>query len=733
MLHVALPLLAQLLAPELPSHAHGFTFPELGVTVLDQRQVLPDGRVERLGVTADGELIDVDALRVEDHARELLRTGGVDSTLARSLEGLGSTDLVEVAFWLNEPADGLDPLVRITELSAGFTGEAYPEALRAARADTLGWNIERLAPTVAAFSERVLAADGEVLSAGLGWPVVIASVPSGAVPSLAQDELCDTAYFSAPEWEHEGDNAQGTMRTYNVHDQGVFASGNVNVLVNDTTPTEPNNIYLPPILEMTPGFPGTHATSVAGNIANIHPTYYASSYTLPKLYSAGGTGDVTAPINWNFAVTQGVDLGNCSWWNFLKGKIEFLDRFFDYTVRNYSVMMFKSNGNQGTTGSPYGTSPGNGYNVTCTGNYNDANDDDWSNDTMTASSSYWNPIEGHDKPEVASPGDCVATTTTGAMGITTCFGGTSSASPLTCGVAALLCSFEPALLGQMTTLKATLMASAWHNVEGAALLSEKDGAGGVHAKAAHALLRDGQWWHGLVQDADFAGGILDVPMELVAGDETRVIALWFSNADASYSTDVLDMDLDLTVLDPAGGVVAASLSAVNPFELASFVPAFTGTYTVRLTKQRFDGGTEPLSVAWSTRNDAGTAEVFVDESGPSFAVGQTPLFQFRDRYLGAGLEYLATASLGATSAGPLGGGFAMPIGFDVISESILALPGWTGTLDGNGEASASLPIAADPGLAGIALHFALGAWAPGTVLAQPPVTVSDRVTLTIAP
>ena len=730
-------LLAPLLlhAPLLADAPSGavLTFPELGVTVVDRRRVLADGSVERIGIGAGGEAVDVDALRRADHGLELERTGRIDSTLAGVLDGLAADESVDVAFWLLEPADGADPLARMSAMVEGVEEGAWAEALRAARLDTLAWNAERLAPRVEAMAEAALEAGGQVLVAGEGWPILIASLPAQGVTALAAHPFVDTAYFCAPEWEHEGDHAQGTLRTYGVHDQGVFATGDVNVMVNDVGPCESNNIYLPPIIEKSPGFPDYHATGVAGNIANIHPQYYAASYSLPHLYSAHGTGDSTAPGIWSFAIANGVDLGNCSWWNFLKGKIEFLDRFFDYTVRNYSVMMFKSNGNQGTTGSPYGTSPGNGYNVICTGNYNDGNDDDWSNDSMTASSSYWNPIEGHDKPEVASPGDCVKTTTTGSTGINSCFGGTSSASPLTCGVAALLCSFEPALLGQMTTLKATLMASAWHNVEGAALLSEKDGAGGVHAKAAHALLRDGQWWHQLVQDADFPGGTLDVPMDLVAGDATRVIALWFSSADASYTTDALDMDLDLVVLDPAGAPVASSLSTVNPFELASFVPAVTGTYTVRLTKQRFDGVTEPLTVAWSTRNDAGTAQVSLDETGPAFAVGQSPSFLLRDRFVGAGLDYVATASLSSGSAGPLGGGYAMPVGLDPVAALVMALPGWSGSLDGNGEATASLDLPGDGALAGLALHFGMAAWSPGQVLLAPPVTVSDALTLTIAP
>ncbi len=205
----------------------------------------------------------------------------------------------------------------------------------------------------------------------------------------------------------------------------------------------------------------------------------------------GGTGDIDAPPIWSNAILEGADFGNCSWWNFLKGQIEFLDRFFDHTIRNFSVMMFKSNGNQGTTGTPYGTTPGQGYNMTCSGAYSDQNNTNLADDAMASSSSFLDPNEGHRKPELAAPGTGVATTSTGTMGLQLSFGGTSSASPLTCGVATLVASSDNTLLSEMTTVKAVMMVSAWNNVEGDPTFSDKDGAGGINAKAAHSVVRDG--------------------------------------------------------------------------------------------------------------------------------------------------------------------------------------------------------------------------------------------------
>jgi hypothetical protein len=391
-------------------------------------------------------------------------------------------------------------------------------------------------------------------------------------------------------------------------------------------------------------------------------------------------------------------------------------------------MLFKSNGNQGLTSNPSCTTPGCGYNMISSGNYSDQNSWDWAGDPITASSSYANPIEGHEKPEVASPGDCVATTTTGG-GITSCFGGTSSASPLTCGIGALLCSYQPALLAQMTTLKAALMVSAWHNVEGDPLLSDRDGAGGTHAKAAYALIRDQQWWFQDVTAADFPGDVLELNVPLLAGEETRLIALWFSDADASYTADLLQMDLDLRVLDPSGIPVAASFSAVNPFELVSFTPAVSGDYRVRLVKQKFLGASEPLTVAWSTRNDAGTAEIRLT-SGPPFAVGEAPRFLLRERYTGAGKPYLAWGALSPAPGVPVSGGYTMPIGFDGVSAQVLATPGFTGALPPGGSATAILPVPDIAALAGLTVRFAMAVLdGSGAGVEQ----LSDPLVLTVQP
>jgi hypothetical protein len=486
-------------------------------------------------------------------------------------------------------------------------------------------------------------------------------------------------------------------------------TGPTKVLVNDCGEVTAVHPWLPPVIQMTTNAVQSHPCGVAGNICMNGGGHLSSAFGLPRLYSADGCGsDAPAQAAWSWGLSNGIDVGNCSWWNGTKGSIVFLDRFFDYTIRNFSVMLFKSNGNQGTTGDPSSTSPGNGFNMISVGAYNDANDVDWSNDAMASYSSYKNPIEGHEKPEIATPGDgCTSTNTTNG---TQNFNGTSSASPLACGVGVLLCNAQHSLLASMPTLKAAMMVGAWHNVEGAAVLSDKDGAGGLHTTASHALLRAGQFESGLFTAASFPANVYDRVIHLAKGDETRVIALWFSDPDSAYSTDVLKMDLDMTVLDPAGQVVASSISLFNPFELVQFIPALSGDFTVRLTRQRFLGSSEPYAIAWSTRQDAAVADVSFSGTPSSGAHLQT---NFQSRY-DKNAPYLGVASLYTNPwTLELSGGFVLPLGPDRLalysraSNIPALLTGYSGTLNASGRATGTFKIPSHPAYLGTTFYVSM--------------------------
>lgn len=681
--------------------------PELGVTVVEERVLdTASGRILRRATDAAGRSIDPDALFAGAVAARDARLGKLHPTLAERLLQPGPH---EVAFWLVKAAGATDLRQVIDDaMRAGARAEdARRAALRAAERDVALGN--------RAFAAAAASAGATVLHVDTITPIVFVRAEADTVRALAGRADVDLAYWSSPTWEDEGAApeldvaglprwnhwASKTARTDAVHRRGIDGAG-VKVMVNDTAAVATSNPYLPPIVAGTTGTPAAHATAVAGIIASRQSPNTGAAPGLTQLYSYGGSGDVVAPQAWAWGMSQGISFGNCSWWNLQKGQIQFLDRYFDYIIRNFAVMLFKSAGNQGGSDGKI-TTPGCGYNMTASGNANDQNNHDWNDDVMNSSSSWVNPLEGHDKPEVTACGTTITTTTTSSPWIGAQGSGTSYSSPVTCGVAALLAQTNTALQAQPEVVRALLMAGAFHNIEGSAALSDRDGSGHIDAAASQSATARGQFVAATLTPASFTGGFYDVQIPLVANDETRICALWFSLADSSYATDVLQMDLDVTVWSGAT-LVASSASTTNPFEIVQFVPPSTGLYTVRMQNQRFLGTSEPFALAWVTRRNAATNDVLISGNP---APGGTVGFQFVDSYH-PNASYLSVLSVTPSPATvAVGPKKVLDLGFDVVTEFSLTLPGFAGLLDASGSASASLALPNLPWLTGLPVHSAM--------------------------
>jgi len=688
---------------------HERVLPELGVTIVDERHVdLRSGLVVRRTTDGRGAVVNGDALRATEVALRDARAGKLHPTLGAALAGAGP---VEVAFWLREPAGAPDLRAAIERAAAA--GNSAEDARRVA----LALAARTVAAGNAAFAAAATAAGGAVTHVDTITPVVFVRADALTIRALAMRDDVDRAYASSQQWETEGepieldaagvpilnDWASKTARTDVVHRRGITGAG-VKVLVNDVGGVAGTNPYLPPIVYGNTGSIQAHATAVAGIIASDHVPHTGAAPGLAQLYSYYGASDTTAQAAWAWGMGQGISYGNCSWWNGMKGQIQFLDRYFDYIIRNFAVMLFKSSGNQGGSDGKI-TTPGCGYNMIASGNSEDKNTWDWSGDTMSSSSSWVNPIEGHDKPEVTASGTTITTTTTSSPWIGAQGTGTSYASPITCGVAALLAETNPALLLKPEVVRSLLMAGAFHNIEGAAVLSDRDGAGHVDAAASQLATADGQFVSDTLTSASFSpSGTYEVQVSLIRNDETRICASWFSLANSSYATDVLQMDLDMTVWFGAS-LVASSTSATNPFEIVQFVPPQTGVYTVRMQRQTFLGASEPFALAWVTRRDAATNEVVMTGSA---TLGGTVNLELIDRYH-PNTSYLALLSLtpfpATVAVGPKK---VLDFGFDAATDISLNLPGFAGSYGANGRAYTSFAIPTQfPELIGLAVSAAV--------------------------
>ena len=124
----------------------------------------------------------------------------------------------------------------------------------------------------------------------------------------------------------------------------------------------------------------------------------------------------------------------------------------------------------------------------------------------------------------------------------------------------------------------------------------------------------------------------------------------------------------------------------------------------------------------------GALAAYAAVSGAAFAQTELSLW-----YHGAGNEFFAWPAMSAASAAPYTGGWAIPVGFDAVSLLALQLPGWLGTFNGSGLATATLPIPGDPAIAGLDVSFGGMVWSPGALPLGAPLSVSDPLTLTILP
>jgi hypothetical protein len=250
------------------------------------------------------------------------------------------------------------------------------------------------------------------------------------------------------------------------------------------------------------------------------------------------------------------------------------------------------------------TSPARGFNVISVGAFYDVETPGWNDDEIYECSSFLDPVSTHgdrEEPDVVAPGRSIHTLAwSDADQIPS---DTSFAAPFVSGQVALLMQRDDSLKLFPETVRAVIMAAAINNIEGESRLSERDGAGGIDLHVADEVLENN--WHTslYLTPASFdASDNYDLTIPAQAGERVRAVIAWNSNPATDYSTDPLDADLDLYVLDPDGALLPGdgeySESFDNSFEIVEFDAARTGDYTLRVHEHRFDGTSEDVGVAW---------------------------------------------------------------------------------------------------------------------------------------
>jgi hypothetical protein len=425
-------------------------------------------------------------------------------------------------------------------------------------------------------------------------PSLIVALDRSQAAALSRWPEIDAMYLRPTLYGEDLGTARPTQNALSVNDVGYNGTG-VIVSVSEGGRVFGENPFLTVDSYCNAGAAGAdHATAVAGFIASTHATHrgLANGVTLRNANCAS----TEAIIDWGASNAR--VLNHSFWAENDPGTAAFnaLDRRLDYVSRSLFDTPVKSAGNvgngctaQGGFTSDFVTSPGKGYNTVTVGNFDDLNSLTWTGDVMANCSSFGNPTGdghsgGHEKPELAAVGSGMTSTTVStvaASAVGGVGGGTSYSAPMVAATAANMIQALPALSDRPEAIKPILMAGALHNIEGAARLSDRDGAGGLVASANLAIVERGHL------DYRFLAGAVDLPFSHYVlakqGERVRFAIHWQSNPNLAYTSDPLPADVDLQAFRGDGTVVATSNSVNNPFEIVEFTAPVTDLYRFDVT------------------------------------------------------------------------------------------------------------------------------------------------------
>ena len=569
-----------------------------------------DSRVLNAAIDEQSNEIDFSELKAAEQRAYRARYGKLEPRLHDKTEKLRAdqraNQKVKVAFWLNtsEDLDALDPRTGRMDLSA-----AEVEELLAKRSAQVKGVSSRATEGLAHALER---AGHAVQRRSEGAPMVFATVPAGLVRQYSERADVQLVYLAEDNQYQDQMNIAGpSVKADALWDLGITGTGS-NIAIIEDSRVDFNNSCLPNNLgTRVPNHPEVddHATATAGMAAGTHNKFRGIAPGA-GIYSANSTtylfdSEISAAID---AGADNAHVLNNSWGLGCgnPGVVHLHARHADYIVRYIWDTVTASAGNNGfCTNMEFVTGVASGYNTIAVGNYDDRGTVTVADNVMNPSSSFKDPVSpvgDREKPEVAAPGTAIRSTImspSGSCDTADVGEGTSYSAPIVAGLAAQLMQAHPSLKIFPETVKALILAGAIDNVEGAAGLSEKDGAGGVNALASYnSTVSNRHRWFFVTPSSFDSLGFMNIDMGWVnAGQRVKVALVWDSNPSFDYTTDPLQADLDLNVIGP--GTTQWSSSWDNSYEVVDFTAAASGNHTIRVRNFRFNGNHEFVGVAWS--------------------------------------------------------------------------------------------------------------------------------------
>lgn len=624
------------------------------VKVADRRE---GGAIHEIVLDREGSVVDAAAFRREE--RRILSERATKFDRARlDAWAAGGGEPRWVTFWLDEPP--YEPPARPgadDEISAGEIDEF------------LAWAAERraehVAPVIVAFLKDVgpiVGHDvrfdpdraGRSTDQGVSYdrysPVVYLRLTPEAFGRVVERDAVQWAYVDVnTSYRPLLEVSRDTLGTGYVDRLYGLTGKGTRVALIEQGPVSRRAVgsLLPKVTEGTirpRGIVSEHATIMAGIIASQHATQRGVAPGVELWNSAGefpryNTDDLERfiAVYMESAARWGANVINCSFGAEEDYSYAPADtRKADEIVGNLFRTVVASAGNR----AGMVAAPGDGYNVITVGGYLQNGTRRWSDDSMWAGSSHVNPRSKHgdrQKPEVVAP--------SGAMHVVNLAGAierankgvaTSGAAAHVSGAVAVLMEAQPRLKVWPEAVKAILLATAFHDVEGTRL-DGRDGVGGIDGFRAHRVAKNRSphgGWGGVLYGARLQGSQELGRMYLRAGYKTRVaiswinipwVYFWDKHLSVDWHEPSMDLDLKVEGVTHRGALTRSictrpligdarcwhvyandsySASFDRNFEVVEFTPAQDGWYRFlvsrdhKLLGQRFGGPQRYLAWAW---------------------------------------------------------------------------------------------------------------------------------------
>jgi Subtilase family len=576
---------------------------------------------------------DVNAVLNAQRAAYNAKYGKLTPALYERLQAISDTETLPIAIWVNH-----NDQERPEEEVEAEVIRLHPKAGEAKKESGILWAVkdpdlrvkikqkylELHADNVARRTKNVeqwLHANGYKVSKTSGKPTLLATVTKKDIALLVmQSDVAEIFLVETESTPLQG-IANATVRIPAVWSRGYTGTGvKLAILEKDrinATALGCLNVIATGPTPLASTTDSTHKSLVAAIAACNNSTWrgVAPNAQIIEAVHAGNETSADTALEWAVS-NNSADVVNQSEKIQTDSNLNFLDKAYDYWVRLSKFTGVIGAGNETTTACGGGgtgnvTTPAKAYNVIAVGSFDDMDTTSWSDDMMYSCSSTVNPTTGVEKPEVAASGTTINTI----VPVSTPQSGTSLAAPQVAGVAALLMSRQAALKDWPSTVKAIIMASAIHNIEGSKRLSAQDGAGGIDANLADQIAQTvggaGDcnapcWWNISTSNAVQVGQNYQRTFNATRGERIRVVISWLSQADARpYTNDSLKTNYNLTVLNPNLSTAATSDSLSNNFEIVDFTATQTGQYKIQAVRVAAGDQNESsnfLGMAWVKEN-----------------------------------------------------------------------------------------------------------------------------------